>query len=70
MNKGKKIMLHKPDPWDLVEVKRGKLSGGILTDELMNAAFPANNLPQSKNGLDVVRVRTEGQRVPLRSSAR
>lgn len=71
MNKNKTNKTQEHDPWDEIQVKKGKLTGGFLTDALMNAAFPKNEV-SSKNskGLSVVRIRTEGQRIPVRSSLR
>ncbi len=60
----------KPDPWANVTLERGKLKGGILTDDMMKAVFPTNDMKYVGGGLDIVRVRVQGQRTPIRSSPR
>lgn len=55
-----------PTPWDKVVVRRKKLSGGILTDELLYSIAPVGHLKENKNGLIPIALRDIG-RVPGRS---
>lgn len=41
------------DPWDSVTVKNGKLSGGILTESMINTIYPRTDVSVGKGLLTV-----------------
>jgi len=55
--------------WDNIKVKAGKLTGGMLTDELAKDIYPSNYMKfNHTGGFEVVRTKSiNGNKTPVRN---